>query len=200
MLSAHVGVAPGSAVSVDHLPPFRAVVSVAVVDLPVLLVERIIASVQAGLPDNVTLHQIHSRSIRIERRSAVGAPSGRLAAPVRWTSQIGVRNRDGIRPQSIAWAMWMLLDSCVQMARATGAPWQKDIARGMRAYAQSEVGQIHGWITVDAASDLRFAPVSLDGVQMMPPSGRRLPFPLSKRHRLPNEGPISSPWNRSEGR
>jgi hypothetical protein len=157
--------------------------------------ERILTSVQSRMPNGLTLHQVpgtgHMVSFRIDPLHKRGAAGLKF----REGSALGVRNRDGITPESIAWATWMLLDSLIRSSKRTGMPWPKDAATALQAYAEAVPAGINSWVADGGQFRIDFPTISLHGVAMRPPTAARLPFPLVKRYRLPTWGPITSPGN-----
>jgi hypothetical protein len=164
-------------------------------ELPEPLVDRIVSSIQSPLPDGFTLEKSGPRTIRF-RVSPLLATKARARSAF-GMSQVGVRNRDGITPQSIAWATWMVLDSLAKMSRSVGLPWTKEQAVRLEAYAESTGHEVRAWVTNESGFRLDFPPIALDLSEMAPPSGGRLPFPLARRYQLPPNGPITSPGNRN---
>lgn len=167
-------------------------------ELPIDLVDRILVSIESQMPEGLTLKRgPRGRAInfRVSRELAAKAHH---AGPHLGLTQIGVRNRDGITSQSLAYAMWMVLDSLLMVSRSksgAGLPWPRELAKTLEAYAETDTDGIHSWITNSAGFRIDFPLVSIEGVQMAPPSGFRLPFPLAKKYRLPPSGPITSPRN-----
>jgi hypothetical protein len=165
-----------------------------VVDLPATLIDRIVESIESQMPAGFTLQRSSPRTLRFHV-SPMAASRADSLKPQFGMSQIGVRNRDGITPQSIAWAVWLVLDSLINMSKSGGLPWPSDIAATLRAYAESGDDGIRSWVASKAGFRVEFPSIPLDGVQMAAPSGLRLPMPLAKKYRLPSDGPVTSPGN-----
>jgi hypothetical protein len=137
-----------------------------------------------------------SQVINFRASRELAATVGRASAY--WGSQVGVRNRDGITPQSVAWAVWMVLDSAIQMSRRTGLPWPKETARGLHAYADAKSDlAVIAWVSDNGTFRLDFPSISLTGVERVPPTGSRLPFTLLRKYELPTDRPVTDPNNRS---
>jgi hypothetical protein len=165
-------------------------------ELPGFLIDRIIESVQTQMPDGLTLVQVRSTVINFLVTRDLAATVDQVAVFPQ-ISKVGVRNRDGISPRSVAWATWLVVDDAVRMSRRVGLPWPRDVAAKTEAYAQVDGPGIRTWVTDGAGFRVDFPVISLEGVQFVKPTGWRLPFPLAKKYRLPTTGPITAPNNRS---
>jgi hypothetical protein len=175
-----------------HAADIRSFVNVRTVDLPDFLVERIVNAMQAQMPEGMAVVKARSRVINLRASRELAASIGRPSAF--WASQVGVRDRDGLSPQSVAWATWMVLDSALHMSRRLGIPWPKDVAGRTHAYAEAKGNlAVVGWVTDGADFRVDFPAISLAGVEWVEGTGGR--FAVSKKYRLPADGPVTDPGN-----
>jgi hypothetical protein len=162
------------------------------VDLPEVVIERMIESLRGGLPASVAVERPYPSVLRfhVEREEA------RLfdyPVSIRWATKLGVRNRDGVHPYSIAFAWCFVLDALVHMARKTGVPWRKADVQHIVSYAEPIGGSVHGWLVPANQTRIEFPPISLTRVEPSAPIRPKLPFPLLARYRLPTAGPVQLP-------
>jgi hypothetical protein len=162
--------------------------------LPEVIVDRIMISVRTVLPEGMIVKYEPPKVMSLFLPAEAAAAFGR-SVRVAWTSMVGVRNRDGVNERSVAWATWMVLDSIVRMSRSTGVPWPREQAQSLHAYALPVGDRIESWVADDAGFRADVPPIDIAGLNVRPPSGARLPFPLLAHHRLPKSGPVTDPSN-----
>ncbi|MCW2541948.1 MAG: hypothetical protein JWN95_3673 [Frankiales bacterium] len=158
--------------------------------IPPELIDRIVQSVQTQLPEGLSIVRVSPRAFELHLTPELSRSLGR--GPRRpWHHPIGVRNRDGITPQSIAWAVWTVLDTLIHASRRWGVPWKPSAAKHLYADAERRGdSNVYGWITNDSEIRGDFPPISLNGILMTRPSWRRLPVPFVRRHSIPVTGPV----------
>lgn len=162
-------------------------------ELPPEFVEATVAAVQGSMPADFRVTQTGSTILRFSAPRGVPGVAG--ARPVRWVSRIGVRNRDGVSSQSLAWAVWLVLDDLVHMSRSTGLPWPKQASATLEAFAEAQDGEIRSWVTDGRGFRVDFDPINCAGVRRIAPSGMgRITDRLRPKGRLPLDGPITSPF------
>jgi hypothetical protein len=169
-------------------------------DLPEHLIDEIIEAIRTVLPEDTLITKESPRLVEYQSRVVVNNQRGRYSRVIGRYAQTSVRNRDGISPVSIAWVVWNNLDIVLTMSRQSGTPWPADVAVSMQAYAQPtpDGNAISAWLMhTDTMERIELPLISLDGVEMEPPRGFRLPFRLPNRYELPEDGsPVTSPENR----
>jgi hypothetical protein len=165
-------------------------------DLPDHLVDAILASIHAVVPD-VVITRESARVVEYQSTVRTHNQLGRYSRVVARYAQMAVRNRDGISPTSIAWVVWNNLETLLDMSRRSGTPFPAEQAASMQAYAQPVADEIHAWLLhTDTMQRVDLPAIPLVGVRMEPPRGLRLPFRLPHRYELPTDGrPVTSPDN-----
>jgi len=136
------------------------------VELPEVLLDRIVASVQEGLPAGSTVRKVSAKSVVFECRLRARVVASQ-EVPERVFSRIeliDVSEQDGLNPRSIAWVVRHLLETYVRMARSIEMPWPRSVAASMRAFAKDSEDSIRCWITIAGEPDMVFPPISLDGI------------------------------------
>lgn len=114
-------------------------------NVPDPLFERIVASIESGCARDSACQGAFSLC-SVCRQSGVGPRYERRIGAHIGSSQIAVRNRDGITPPSIAGAVWLILDSLIKVSPRAGLPWPRGAAKTLEAYADRTESRISGWV------------------------------------------------------